>query len=491
MVMRAINERKQQGKEWFGHEPGATLTYLAADFIGRVRYYPGFSQLAGKSLGEILDLIDSQVQATRPEEHSSLPRRAYILRSFKHPSEVHVLRDLYSSAAYVIGVHSSREHRRAKLVASIAATHDHDAEQECPECGKRADALLSKDEAEPDKLGQRVRDTFHLADFFVNINDESPKAFAKASNDLRRFVDLVMGDSSHTPSIDEHLMFIAHAVANRSGALGRQVGAAIGSPEGDLIATGCNEVPCAGGGQYWPNDHHDNRDLKLDKDESNVQRRKIIEEIIEVIVERAGIDQPREAIDADTILEQLDKKRFASVIEFSRTVHAEMEAILSSARRGAPIRGMSLYTTTFPCHECARLIVGAGIRRVVYVEPYPKSLAAELFETELSLKESTETADCEECGRLHKVAFLPFSGVGPHRYLELFGLSTVEGRRRERKDAAGKRLARAQGNPIHPLSPLSYLEREERAGIEIFELLDSQSPESSEEPLPGSSTGSD
>src|SRR5579871_385409 len=62
-----------------------------------------------------------------------------------------------------------------------------------------------------------------------------------------------------------------------------------------------------------------------------------------------------------------------NVIEYGRCVHAEMAAIVDAARRGVAIAGCTLYTTTFPCHECARHIVAASIRQVVYIDPYPKS----------------------------------------------------------------------------------------------------------------------
>lgn len=59
--------------------------------------------------------------------------------------------------------------------------------------------------------------------------------------------------------------------------------------------------------------------------------------------------------------------------------HAEMAALMSCARSGgSPVDG-TLYCTTFRCHNCAKHIVAAGIRSVVYVEPYPKSKAKDLY----------------------------------------------------------------------------------------------------------------
>lgn len=52
------------------------------------------------------------------------------------------------------------------------------------------------------------------------------------------------------------------------------------------------------------------------------------------------------------------------------TVHAEANAIAFAARYGTPTLGASLYTTTSPCRQCAKLIINAGLSRVVYGEPY-------------------------------------------------------------------------------------------------------------------------
>ena len=84
--------------------------------------------------------------------------------------------------------------------------------------------------------------------------------------------------------------------------------------------------------------------------------------------------------------------------EFSRPVHAEMAALIDAARRGVPVNGHSLYVTTFPCHNCAKHIVAAGIQRVVYLEPYSKSRAGNLHREDIDLQSiDGNTMD----GRLH------------------------------------------------------------------------------------------
>ena len=57
----------------------------------------------------------------------------------------------------------------------------------------------------------------------------------------------------------------------------------------------------------------------------------------------------------------------------SYVLHAESNAILKCAKYGRPTNGSTLYITHSPCIECAKLIIQAGIIRVVYLEDYRKS----------------------------------------------------------------------------------------------------------------------
>jgi dCMP deaminase len=60
-------------------------------------------------------------------------------------------------------------------------------------------------------------------------------------------------------------------------------------------------------------------------------------------------------------------------------IHAEERAILSLAGRNAD--GCTIYVNTFPCFQCARQIVNAGIKKVVYVEAYPIEEAVDFLKT--------------------------------------------------------------------------------------------------------------
>lgn len=104
-------------------------------------------------------------------------------------------------------------------------------------------------------------------------------------------------------------------------------------------------------------------------------------------------------------------------MEYSRSVHAEMEAILAVARSGrSGIIGSILYVTTYPCDNCAKHIIASGIHKVVFIEPYPKSRAQSFYRNLIS-----EQSDTNEIK--NTVKFAQFIGVSPQAYHRLFRYS--------------------------------------------------------------------
>ena len=367
---------------------------------------------------------------------------AYILRQLKHPDEVELLRQVYGASFHLAAGHATRELRLKELAERIA--------RRASEIGKgshylgEANEIIEVDEKQESDFGQNTRDTYPKADFFANLNGPT------GHYDVRRFVDLLFGHPFHTPSPDEYAMYQASAASLRSSDDNRQVGAVIvrltsGGLDGkvknvDVIAAGMNEVPRGGGGFYWGGDSPDARDqwlvCRMDQDRAAEIKKSALAELIERINEQGWL---RKAIGAKSsselavkLLPHLRRTQFLDIGEFSRPVHAEMAALIDSARRGVAVDGQTMYVTTFPCHNCAEHIIAAGLERVVYLEPYPKSRANILHGDELVL----ESRDGKpESG---KVVFLAFSGVAPHQYRQLFSMS-------ERGAKKGKKIVTTMG----------------------------------------------
>jgi len=66
--------------------------------------------------------------------------------------------------------------------------------------------------------------------------------------------------------------------------------------------------------------------------------------------------------------------------EICRAVHAEANAILQAAVHGIAVGGSTLYCTTAPCSGCAKLLISAGIIRIVFIEGYPDEMGAQLIQ---------------------------------------------------------------------------------------------------------------
>jgi cytidine/deoxycytidylate deaminase-like protein len=84
------------------------------------------------------------------------------------------------------------------------------------------------------------------------------------------------------------------------------------------------------------------------------------------------------------------------------------------------VKDGTLFCTTFPCHDCAKHIVAAGIQKVVYIELYPKSLAPELYLDSIVVDQPKSQQTLGGAEAMGYVPFEPFVGIAPRQYLDLF-----------------------------------------------------------------------
>lgn len=330
-------------------------------------------------------------------------RRAYIIDSLKNLEELTLLKRIYGETLIVMGVFAPDEIRKVRL--ENAGVDE-----------ARVKSIIDRDQGEVVTFGQMTRKIFQKADLFV-CNDHRPEEMKEK---IRRFLELMFDTSIHTASRAESAMYEASSVAASSACMSRQVGAAIVSAGGELIAVGWNDVPKFGGGLYSEDDrtvytkegvhNRDHRCYGWGKKicHNEIRRNEILDDVVAklstggILLEGVTQDQLRDLISGTGV---------DALIEFSRSIHAEMEAILSVAREGKnSLVGATLYTNTYPCHGCARHIVAAGIKSVVYIEPYRKSLATTLHSDAI-------TEDVAESG---KVVFRQYDGVAPANYVKLF-----------------------------------------------------------------------
>jgi deoxycytidylate deaminase len=337
---------------------------------------------------------------------------AFLIRSIKHPAEEVLLRRVYGDAFRMIAVSTPAEERRESLVEKLHLFDNSNA---------LADELLERDEKDQtDPLGQNVRGVYPNADAFVDASRGR-----EVLPQVRRILDLQFGAPFETPTRVEEGMRLAFDASLRSAAIGRQVGAAIVPKLGTPILIGTNEVPRPGGGQFWAGDTPDFRDFQTGIDPNPLYSRRVVQEILESLQkrhwlvadydEKPGSELLRLAAEAGVLV----GSRAAALIEFVRCLHAEQAAIANAARAGVSIAGATLFTTTFPCHECAKMIIGAGIEEVFYVEPYAKSMVARLYKDliDVSPRDASKTP-----GEGSRIPFRQFAGLSPRWYAEAFAV---------------------------------------------------------------------
>jgi len=134
------------------------------------------------------------------------------------------------------------------------------------------------------------------------------------------------------PTADESFMAMAFLVAKRSTCLRRKVGAVLVSPVGHVLATGRNGTP---------------RGLKHASE-------------VGCLREKLGIKSGERA-------------------ELCRGLHAEQNLLIQLAREGGCSVGSTIYCTNQPCSTCAKMLIQAGIIKVVYGWAYHDELAVALF----------------------------------------------------------------------------------------------------------------
>jgi deoxycytidylate deaminase len=188
---------------------------------------------------------DPQVPSSETDEEAPLPNQAYILRQLKRPEEIVLLRSVYGKQFILVSAFSPTEARETRIKELERRSRgglilDIDAET-------LARTLVVQDASEAsDRHGQSVRDAFPLGDVFIDATSR-----VSCEQTIRRFILLLFGNNTISPTHDEYGMYLAKSASLRSSDLSRQVGAAIFSQTGEVVALGCNEVPKAGGGTYW------------------------------------------------------------------------------------------------------------------------------------------------------------------------------------------------------------------------------------------------
>ena len=407
---------------------------------------------------EMARLVVTEIVRLRPSVQKSAVGKhagvAYLVNNLMHPTEVSLLRSIYRQRFFLVATHQPQKARRENLEA--------DYKGDGGDAPNEASLVVRIDSGErPAEMPETFPFDFSGSSTTLNINDTFHRADVFVAHDnykdvVDRWIEQLFSNPFGAPNRDEFGMGLAYSSARLSTALGRAVGAAIISEEtlGDLsgvLAVGWNDAAEPGGGLGTAASATPVQEHLTDEevDPSDARRVEAVKELlgrlfdpmwasIDAGAPADGLTEPQEALarwlqgmrkEAEELppltdemvvamasLPAIGSSRVFGLIEFGRAVHAEMAAITSAARRGISIDGATMLVTTFPCHECARNIVAAGVRRVVFVEPYGKSLTSDLY------THSIVNLAVEGGNDAKRVRMEPFVGISPSRFDDLFSI---------------------------------------------------------------------
>lgn len=182
---------------------------------------------------------------------------------------------------------------------------------------------------------------------------------------------LIQGQSPRYPTAAEIYITSAYAASHSSRCLKRFVGAVIVNDRGLPLSLGYNENPIG----IKPCE----LEYKYCFKDANMHAK--LEEMHSVYCPDCGkkVEQLTEPWRCGSCSADLKKWFYPNRnLELCTAIHAEERAIRSLGDRNA--EGATMYVTTFPCLQCSRYIIDAGISKIVYVEAYPVREAQEFLE---------------------------------------------------------------------------------------------------------------
>lgn len=236
----------------------------------------------------------------------------------------------------------------------------------------RSDFILDdqRDSNEEVDWGQQVHLCIDRADLLVN--NAANVTLTAFKNKILEFIDLVSGTTVRSAAMDEILMNMAFSGSHSSKCLKRHVGAVVVDPSGRVVGVGYNEnplgtKPCVEEPEYGKQCF---RDIVRNEHFKRLSERKILCPVCaNQLPEIKGPPWRCPNCAKKEVKTNLESFFFPDrAMNWCTAIHAEVWAILAAGDRG---RGGTLYTTAFPCFQCAEKITQAEIDEVIFTEPYP------------------------------------------------------------------------------------------------------------------------
>ncbi len=297
------------------------------------------------------------------------PNNCFVIDGIRNTSEVAKFRDQFGYRFTLIAVLSDNAARWARISSDY--TDQGLGQQDFLEDDTR-------DKDEEVEWGQQVELCIDSAD--VLIDNSSEITLGQFQDKVLHYTDLVTGIAPRPATQYEILMNIAYSSSHSSKCLKRHVGAVLVDGGGQVVGVGYNENPlgthpCADEPEY---DFKCFRDIIRNNHFARLAQQGACCPVCgEKFGELQGPPWRCPACQEKKRKTNLEMFFFPDrAMNWCTAVHAEVWAVLSAGDRA---RGGTLYSTTFPCFQCAEKLIQAGVMKVWYTEAYPDAAGEQRF----------------------------------------------------------------------------------------------------------------
>ena len=337
----------------------------------------------------IVEYINYFIKIIR--KYNGKKRPTYIaIDAIRNPMESLYLKERYS-AYYLASISANDDDIKDRLEKSLYMDENSIKKQS----KKESKAKLLKNLE--NFISQNIQTCIEKSDIFIANNGKyDNQNFKELYGQLIKYVSLIKHPGLITPSLDEKMMQAAYTAKLNSACLSRQVGASVTNKQGALKAIGWNSVadgqtPCLlrNRDELLKNTNS----LSYSKYEKSLDFKNMLFSESK-ISEKSGLNQ---SFCFKSIYIKNKKDEDGELSEkgnqvHTRSLHAEENAFLQLAKYGGEaLKGGVLYSTASPCELCSKKAYQLGIKKVVYIDPYPgiareqilqsgrKSMKIELF----------------------------------------------------------------------------------------------------------------
>lgn len=293
-----------------------------------------------------------------------------VVDAIRNPLEIQFFRN-QCPRFFTLGVTADDEDRRHRLAIAGYTSVGIDAldQKEYPQQNK----MLG---GEKQLVSQNIQACLEKADVFIRNNGRSVGDQAadlrQLTYQLLRYTTLAEHPGLVTPSRDERCMQLAFVARASSGCISRQVGAVVTDAAYSVQAVGWNDVAKGQISCLL----RDVDDLSRQREESAFSAYEFSNKDFRTQVSKSYANTAKLASDGLScpfcFKDEFNTLKKDKNQVHTRSLHAEENAFLQIAKTGGmSLAGGVLYTTASPCELCAKKAYQLGIKRVVYVDPYP------------------------------------------------------------------------------------------------------------------------